>query len=301
MNLTLRQLRAFAAVADAGSFTEAARQLHLTQSALSVLVRELERELGVRVLDRSTRRVQLSDSGRDFYPYVQRVLNELGEAVTSVGNLRDKKKGLLRIAAPQLMACTLMPRVIAAYGELYPDVEVRLADTLPERTLAAVLAGEAELAVAPDGGAGPEFARQPLLRDRHWLICQGDHALTRKKKVRWKELEGSAFIAPTRDFMQRLQPQLNAAAKDVTLAPVHEVSFMTTALGMVAAGIGLTAAPSYSAPLARAYGLEMRLLVEPQFYRDVCIFSSASKTFSPAAQSFVEFLHRFVSGKGGAR
>jgi DNA-binding transcriptional LysR family regulator len=297
MNLTLRQLRAFAAVADAGSFTEAARRLHLTQSALSVLVRELERELGVRVLDRSTRRVQLSDPGRDFHPYVQRVLNELGEAVTSVGNLRDKKKGLLRVAAPQLMACTLMPRVIAAYGELYPDVQVRLTDTPPERTLDVVLSGDAELAVAPDGGAGPELARRPLLRDRHWLICPPGHALMRKQKVRWKDLAGAAFIAPTRDFMQRLQPALIANAKDVALAPVHEVSFMTTALGMVAAGIGLTAAPSYSAPLVAAYGLEMRLLVEPVFYRDVCIFSSASKTFSPAAQSFVDFLHRYVSGK----
>jgi DNA-binding transcriptional LysR family regulator len=266
-----------------------------------VLVRELERELGVRVLDRSTRRVQLSEPGRDFYPYVQRVLNELGEAVTSVSNLRDKKKGLLRIAAPQLMACTLMPRVIVAYGELYPDIEVRLTDTLPERTLDAVLAGDAELAVTPDGGAGPELARRPLLRDRHWLICQPEHPLTRKKKVRWKELQGCAFIAPTRDFMQRLQPALSAAAKGVMLLPVHEVSFMTTALGMVAAGIGLTAAPSYSAPLARAYGLEMRLLVEPEFYREVCIFSAASKTFSPAAQSFVEFLERFVRGEGAAQ
>jgi DNA-binding transcriptional LysR family regulator len=151
-----------------------------------------------------------------------------------------------------------------------------------------VLSGDAEIAVAPDGGAGPELTRRPLLRDRHWLICPPEHALTRKKKVRWKELEGAPFIAPTRDFMQRLQPALTASANDVTLTPQHEVSFMTTALGMVAAGIGLTAAPSYSAPLVRAYGLEMRLLVEPQFYRDVCIFSFAAKTFSPAAQSFVD-------------
>jgi DNA-binding transcriptional LysR family regulator len=115
--------------------------------------------------------------------------------------------------------------------------------------------------------------------------------------VRWKELQGTPFIAPTREFMQRLQPALMASANGVTLTPLHEVSFMTTALGMVAAGIGLTAAPSYSAPLVRAYGLEMRLLVEPQFYRDVCVFSSASKGFSPAAQSFVELLDRFVEAR----
>src|SRR5947208_11874097 len=123
MNVTLRQLRAFSAVAELGSFTEAANRLHVTQAATSVLVRELENELGVRVLDRHTRRVVLSDAGRDLWPHVQRVLNELEDAMQSVGSLRDKKKGLLKIAAPQLMACTLMPRVIAGYRVKFPDVE----------------------------------------------------------------------------------------------------------------------------------------------------------------------------------
>jgi DNA-binding transcriptional LysR family regulator len=115
MNLTLRQLRAFAAVAETGSFTAAAQQLHLTQSALSVLVRELEREMGVQLLDRHTRRVQLTEAGREFLPSVHRLLGDLTTAVAGVTDLRDKKKGVLRLAAPQLMACTLMPRVIAVY------------------------------------------------------------------------------------------------------------------------------------------------------------------------------------------
>src|SRR5690606_24676409 len=133
--LTLRQLRAFVAVAEAGSFTAAARTLHLTQSALSVLVRELEREMGVQLLDRHTRQVLLTEAGREFLPSAQRLLAELAGAVAGVTDLRDKKKGVLRLAAPQLMACAFMPPVIAAYRARYPDVEVRLADTLPERLL----------------------------------------------------------------------------------------------------------------------------------------------------------------------
>ena len=150
MNLTLRQLRAFAAVAETGSFTAAAATLHLTQSALSVLVRELEREMGVQLFDRHTRRVLLSEAGREFQPSVQRLLADLAGAVAGVTDLRDKKKGVLRLAAPQLMACTLMPRVIAAYRERYPGLDVRLADTLPEHLLAGVLSGEVELAVGQD-------------------------------------------------------------------------------------------------------------------------------------------------------
>ena len=300
MNMTLRQLRAFVAVADRGSFTEASRQLHLTQSALSVLVRELERELGVRLFDRSTRHVHLAEAGRDFYPFALRVLNELDHAVTSVGNLRDKKKGLLRLAAPQLMACTLMPPVIAGFAAAFPEVEVKLHDTPPDQMLDALSAGEVELAVGPDGDSERALDKRPLLRDRHWLICPADHPLTRKRKVRWADLAGSPFIAPTRDFMSRLQLQLDQPARGLRIVPAHEVGYMTTAMGMVAAGLGVTACPSYSAPLAKAYGLAMRLLVEPQFYREVCIYSVAKKSLSPAAEAFVEFIQGYVKKQAAA-
>lgn len=297
MNLTLRQLRAFLAVADCASFTEAARQLHLTQAAMSVLVRELEAELGVRLLDRNTRRVELSEAGRDLYPFAQRVLRELEDAVHSVGELRDKKKGLLRVSAPQMMACTLMPQVIAAYQQQYPQVEVQLSDTVPELMLERVLSGQVELAIGPDGSAPPELERRPLLRDKHLLICQASHPLARKKQVRWRELAGLPFIAPTHDFMRRLEPELVAAGLWAPLVlPSHQVSYMTTALGLVAAGLGVTACPSYAAPLAQGLGLVMLPLIDPVFYREVCIFSAATRSLSPAAQSFVDFIGSFVKG-----
>ena len=245
MNLTLRQLRAF---------TAAARQLHLTQSALSVLVRELEREMGVQLLDRHTRRVQLSEAGREFLPSVHRLLGDLTSAVAGVTDLRDKKKGLLRLAAPQLMACTLMPRVIAAYR----DIDVRLTDTLPEHLLAGVTAGDVELAVGQDVAVDGAIDRRTLFRDRHWLICPPDHTFARRRKVRWHELGPYTFIAPTRDFRQRVLPELAPAERDYMLRPgTQEVSYMTTALGMVASGLGLTVCPTYSAPLVRAHGLQM--------------------------------------------
>lgn len=295
MNATLRQLRAFAAVAEAGSFTAAARKLHLTQSALSVMVRELEREMGVQLLDRHTRSVQLSEAGREFLPSVLRVLGDLESAIAGVTDLRDKKRGLLRVAAPQLMACTLMPQVIAAYGAAFPDVDVRLSDTLPEHLLSGVQSGQVELAVGQDMPVDASIERNVLLRDRHWLICPPDHAFARRRKVRWRELGPYVFIAPTRDFRQRVMPELDAAGRELMQrASTQEVSYMTTALGMVAAGLGLTVCPTYSASLVRAHGLKMVLLDEPDFHRDVCIYRASRRTLSPAAASFVELLGRYV-------
>ena len=291
MNVSLRQLRAFAAVAQAGSFTAAARDLHLTQSALSVLVRELERELGVQLLDRHTRRVQLSEAGREFLPSVHRLLAGLQTAVAGVTDLRDKKKGVLRLAAPQLMACTLMPQAIAAFRSRYPEVEVRLADTLPEQLLNGVMAGEVELAVGQDVAVDDAIARRTLFRDRHWLICPPDHPFARRRSVRWAELGPWTFIAPTRDFRGRIAPELAADARALLERPgTQEVSYMTTALGMVAAGQGLTVCPTYSSPLVRAWGLTMVRLAAPDFHREVCVYADARRSPSPAAAAFVELL-----------
>ena len=300
MNLTLRQLRAFVAVAEAGSFTAAARELHLTQSALSVLVRELEREMGVQLLDRHTRQVQLSEVGREFLPSVHRLLGELQTAVAGVTDLRDKKKGVLRLAAPQLMACTLMPQMIAAFRARYPEVEVRLADTLPEQLLTGVMAGDAELAVGQDVAVDDAVARRTLFRDRHWLICPPDHPFAKRRSVRWAELGPWTFIAPTRDFRGRIAPELAADARTLLQRPgTQEVSYMTTALGMVAAGQGLTVCPTYSAPLVRAWGLAMVRLSAPDFHREVCVYASAKRSLSPAAMAFVELLIASHADTGG--
>ncbi|MBT2300908.1 LysR family transcriptional regulator [Variovorax paradoxus] len=300
MNLTLRQLRAFDAVADTGSFTAAAARLHLTQSALSVLVRELEREMCVQLFDRHTRRVLLSEAGREFQPSVQRLLADLAGAVAGVTELRDQKKGVLRLAAPQLMACTLMPRVIAAYSARYPDIDVRLADTLPEHLLAGVLSGEAELAVGQDVAVDPAvIERRTLFRDRHWLICPSDHVFAHRRQVRWSELGPYTFIAPTRDFRQRVLPELDAEARELMLrATTQEVSYMTTALGMVASGLGLTVCPTYSASLVKAHGLQMVKLDRPDFHREVCVYAASRRSLSPAAAGFVEMLEQFVRKPG---
>src|SRR5689334_11913980 len=123
MNVSLRQLRAFVAVCDTGSFTGAARQLHITQSALSLLIKDLETELGIRLLERTTRNVRLSEAGASFRPLVNGVLQDLERAIASVADLRDLKRGVARIAAPQLMSLTLLPQVLPTHRARHPGVQ----------------------------------------------------------------------------------------------------------------------------------------------------------------------------------
>src|SRR5664280_481287 len=135
MNVTLRQLRAFVAVARSGSFTLAAESLFVTQSALSGLIKELEQALGLRVVDRSTRKIRLSDVGHDLYPLVDKIVHDLDGVLDEVTNLKSLKSGLVRIAVPQLMASTLIPEVIAAYRAQHPNIRIKLVDCLVESVM----------------------------------------------------------------------------------------------------------------------------------------------------------------------
>ena len=132
MNITLRQLRAFVAVARTGSFTLAAESLYISQSALSGLIKELEQTLGVRVVDRSTRRIHLSDMGRELFPLVEKILSDLDRVLTDVSERKSLKSGFVRVAAPQLMAATVLPEIIAAYNNEHPDISVKLVDSVVE-------------------------------------------------------------------------------------------------------------------------------------------------------------------------
>ncbi|GGX17864.1 LysR family transcriptional regulator [Pigmentiphaga litoralis] len=302
MNLTLRQLRAFTAVADTGSFTAAAATLHLTQSALSVLIREMEADLGVRLFDRHTRRVVLSEAGREFQPAVQRMLGDLATAVSGLTDLRDKRRGVLRLAAPQFMACTWMPPVIAAFRARYPAIEVRLADTPPEHLLAGIPSGEVELAIGQDIEVDDTFERHTLFKDRHWLVCRADHAFARRRQVAWTDLADETFIAPTRDFLRRVLPELDTPAREALSASgTQSVSYITTALGMTEAGLGVTVCPSYAARTVQAHGLVMVPLIKPAFHRTICVYGMSRRAPSPAAQSFIDVLHEHVAQQAASK
>ncbi len=296
-HLTLRQLRAFAAVAEQGSFTAAAERMHLTQSALSVLVRELERELGARLFDRHTRRVLLTEAGRELLPYALRVLADLEQAGASVAGLRDKSRGRLRLAMPQLMASTLGARAVAAFHQLHPGVAIELHDTPTDQLVAQVLAAEVELAIGVEVPSSADVQRTVLLRDRHWLVCPAAHPLAGRAQVRWRDLKGVPFISPTRDFVRWLEPLL--APRGLLPVPAHTVGYVSTALGLAAAGLGVTLVPTYGGPLARAWGLVLRPLVAPVFERDVQIYSAPGRSLTPAAQAFVGVLMQQAAAAPG--
>jgi DNA-binding transcriptional LysR family regulator len=234
------------------------------------------------------RRVLTTEAGHELLPYATRVLAELEQAASSVAGLRDKRRGRLRLAVPQLMASTLGARAIAAFHRQHPGVAIELHDTPTDQLVARVLSGEVELAIGVEVPSSADIQRRVLLRDRHWLVCPTAHPLAARQQVRWKDLADVPFISPTRDFVRWLEPLL--APRGLLPVPAHTVAYVSTALGLVAAGLGVTLVPSYGGPLARAWGLVLRPLVAPVFERDVQIYSAPGRSLTPAATAFVAVL-----------
>lgn len=294
MNVTLRQLRAFVAVARTGSFTLAAESLFVTQSALSGLIKELEQALGLRLVDRSTRRIQLSEVGRDLYPLVDKILHDLDGALGEVANLKALKTGTVRVAAPQLMACTLLPEAIAVFGAEYPQIRIRLVDSLVESVMSRVFSGEVDFGIGPERDANSDIEASVLFELPFMAVFPPGHPLGALPEVRWSDFVGYPFISLQGQFTERLSADLHAAVRELTFAPTREVAFMSTAFAMVRAGLGVTVCIPYAASLVRLYQMEMRPLRDPEVTRRFYVFTRSGRALSPAAQTFLDFLVRFV-------
>ena len=129
MKITLRQLKAFHAIAEVGSFTRAAQRLQMAQPAMSLAMRDLERELDVRLFDRTTRRVELTSAGREFLQATEKIIDDLEHSIRSARDLTNRKRGRLVVAAPPLLAAMIVPPVFADYKETHPGIELHLIDT----------------------------------------------------------------------------------------------------------------------------------------------------------------------------
>lgn len=295
MNPTLRQMRAFVALGRTGSFTLAAEALHVTQAALSGLIKELEQTLGSKVVDRSTRKIALTDSGRELLPLFSKIIEDLDAALLNLADHTNLKKGVVRVAAPQLMACTLLPKVIAAYRAAHPDIRVQLADCAVEDVGHRVLSGEADIGIGPERDPGAALSSTLLFEQAFALVFPRGHALEARKRITWADLARHPFISLQGQFTERLLSDLRGAAHDAPLRPAHEVTFMTTAFAMVGAGLGVTVCLPYAAALVELHTLHMRPLYSPRLTRRFFVYHRQNRSLSPAAHSFMHFLLAHVA------
>ncbi len=285
--VTLRQLRAFVAVLECGSFSEAAETMHLSQAALSGLVKELESRLGVRLLDRNTRSVGPSVVGVAFEPMVRRLLVNLEEALESVTNLKELRRGLVRVAAPETLSCTLLPELIAGYGERHPGVDVRFDDVPIEQVLAGLHSGSADIGFGPAGVMTDESIEVHMIRvDPLWIAIRSDDPLAAGDSVSWKDLRERPLFNYMPNLSLNVLGNVPRRHHPKDIVPVHRVN---TALSFLKVRPGCVICPSMARSLVEGFGLAFRPLRQPTVTWRIAIFARRRSSLSPAVESFLDF------------
>lgn len=289
MNISVRQLKAFQILAEEHNFTRAAQRVHLTQPAFSALIQSLESSLGVRLFDRSTRRVELTPEGLHFQRAVPRLLNDLESLVGEMREFESKRRGRVSVAALPSLAAGWLPGIYAKFAAMYPGVQLSLHDALLEPCLQRVREGEVDMALAALGRDMSGLETTLLCEDRFYLVCRRDHRLADLAEVELDMLEEEGLIQLGRGSSIRhsLMAQPRVAAFRTTL----EVDHLATVTGLVLAGMGISLVPGmtlfhFRSPELRIVPLTERSEIRRQLY----LVKRANRSFSQAAAAFHDLL-----------
>lgn len=290
MNANLRQFQAFATVARLGSFTRAAKHLHLSQPALTVQIRQLEDAMGVRLFDRSTRMVKLTPIGREIVPTLERVLHEIDAVMVNAKELASHIKGTVTIGALPSLSSKLIPSTIAEFQKQYPGIVVRLRDVLAYRIVGLVKEEEVDFGIGTLRIPDPDILFTPLLTDHLGVIFPAGHPVERKRTITLQYL--TAFPLILMDPETSVRDLVDHAFESIGegVVPAFEAVYPSTALALVKAGLGLTIQPSSSMELASSRGLKFRTIRHQGLTRQIGMIRNARRSLSPSAEAFIKML-----------
>lgn len=289
LNFDLNDLQAFRAVAELSNFRQAAEAVNISQPAFSRRIEKLEEALGVKLLDRTTRRVSLTAVGRDFARKVQAMLDELDATLLGIKGVAATRMGEVTIACVPSTVYYYLSQVIRRYRDRYPKIRVKVFDASANEVLAAVSRNEADFGLNFIGSQEADIAFEPLLEERFVAACRRDHPLASKRSVSWNDLAAHDFITVSKSSGNRLL--IDQALAGVTGRPqgLYEAQHVTTLLGLVEAGLGVAAVPSLAMPAADHPLLVSIPLDQPVVKRVVGLIRRRGRSLSPAAQQLYDF------------
>ncbi len=290
MNVSLDQLRAFVATANAGSFTRAASNMCLSQPALTMRIRQLETNLRLRVFDRNTRSVQLTLVGRELLPVFQRLLASFDQAISGAKDLADKRNGVIRVATLPSFGSTRLPGIIAKFRRHYPKITFVLRDAVNSTVREMVKNEEADLGIAHREQMPPELACTDLFEDRMHAVCLLDHPLANLRSITINALVRYPLILMDQQTSVRVLVDQALLAAGLSLVPGWLATFMSTAIAIVRSGLGVAVLPStafepHFYPEIRSMPINNRSLV-----RQICVIMRKNSSLAPAADSFLDML-----------
>ena len=246
LQMNLQRLKYFLAVADELHFGRAAERLHMAQPPLSQQIRLLETELGVRLFDRTTRKVILTAAGHRLVPQAERVAVAVDSAERVMEEFRLGAGGLLRLAFVDSASFEVMPRYLRAFRKAWPKVEHDLQIMSSANQVDALRSGTIDLGISRTPSTDEDIFVTKFLDEQLYVAVGSDHKLSGKSRVSVARLDASELIGFDRRLSPTLHEQLQELFDSNGLAydPVIEATEYTTILGLVGSGEGIAVVPN---------------------------------------------------------
>jgi DNA-binding transcriptional LysR family regulator len=296
----IRQLRAFVAIAESGTFTAGALRVHVTQAAISMQIRQLETEIGAKVFVRAPRHVILTEAGEQLLRRARHILREHDAALDEIAELAGAERGRLRIGSASAMVLTeQLPSILKELRKQHPAAEISVTSGTSEVLVDQILAGEVDVAFVslPVDVRGIKTER--LSEDQLVAIASPRHKLAKQKTVSAYTLAGERLILGERGGnTRRLIDQFFAQA-GVSLRVAMELSRQQAIRRMVEEDMGVGIVPLQSVKDEVEKGKLIRWWIEgAQINWELGIAQLSNGYDSPIMQKFVSLAHRNFSNEG---
>jgi LysR family hydrogen peroxide-inducible transcriptional activator len=241
--MEIHQLRYFCAVARHGTFTRAAQAERVAQPSLSQQILKLEAELGTRLFDRLPKSAKLTPFGTAFLPKAERILRELSEAKTEILEMSGKERGEISIGAIPTIAPYLLPPLFSSFYREHSAVTVNVIEDITQALLERLHVGTIDLIVAALPVQGDEFVSFELLREPFFVVLSDRHPYAHRKSIRIEELRDERFLLLKEGHCFRDSTMQLCRKSKVIPQVVFESGQFATIMGMVSAGMGVSAVP----------------------------------------------------------
>lgn len=301
MGIKLSELETFLAVAETGSFSLAAQRLHVTQPSITSRVQRLEAILGCKLLERTTRKVGLTDAGQRLADEASIALRGLLRLIDDFRQQASEARLRVRVAATPTLAARSLPSVIRAYSERYPQVQVELLDLQYTDALDALDAGSADFLVAAFDERAEPYPRKLLWSGEMVLVAPSNHPLARHASVSPEVLVDYplTLIEQYQPTRARIDERLQELG--LSMPPAKIVSNLNTLVGLLDAGMGVTLLPRLIALSGSAAEHKIISLKGLELHRDFGLVFPRKGEPSQATQAFCEFLERNLKPETVAR
>ena len=288
INIEIGDIEAFIEVAENNSFAKAAGNLNLSQPALSRRIQKLEYELGTLLFDRTTRKVQLSYSGRNFLERAKSIIEAI-QTATKTLNEKYTFPSIVKIAAVNTALRNIVFPTIKLFKTKYPNSKIQIIERSANYVVDSVLGGECDFAINFMGLQEPGIEFEPLFEEEYVVVFPKGDELEKKRKIKISDIKGRDFIAVWKGSGSRIYFEDALAKHKETLEWTYEVRHVPNALQMVEQGMGITLAPRLA--ISKQYeDLSFRPLIDPKVSRVMGLIKRSGRNLSFDSKQLYDLL-----------